>query len=148
VNFNEFSRDDWLVAGAALLLLVDLLFLPWLSFSFGSFSVTTTATGSLDGWTAIFAVLACLLIIIDIAVERLSPATTVPMIGSGRTHTRFVLAAIAAGFVALKFVLHIHFSGHYHFAYGFYIGVVLAIALVVVARRAATGGGIYRPEVR
>jgi hypothetical protein len=145
VNFNDFKRDDWIVAGVALLLLIDLLFLPWFSFSFGPLTFTTTATGSLDGWTAILAVLACLLIIIDIAVERLSPSTTVPTIGSGRTHTRFVLAAIAAGFVALKFVLHIHFS---FFAFGFYAGVVLAIALVVVARRAATEGGIYRPEVR
>jgi hypothetical protein len=145
VNFNEFSRDDWIVAGAALLLLIDLLFLPWFSISVGPFTLTTTATGSLDGWTAILAVLACLLIIIDIAVERLSPATTVPTIGSGRTNTRFVLAATAAGFVALKFLLHIHFSW---FGFGFYAGVVLAILLVVVARRAATDGGIYRPEVR
>jgi hypothetical protein len=145
VNFNEFKRDDWIVAGVALLLLIDLLFLPWFSISVGPFSFTTTATGSLDGWTAILAVLACLLIIIDIAVERLSPATTVPTIGSGRTHTRFVLAAIAAGFVALKFVLHIHF---HWFGFGFYAGIVLAIALVLVARRAATDGGIYRPEVR
>jgi hypothetical protein len=56
-----------------------------------------------------------------------------------------VLAAIAAGFVALKFVLHIHF---HWFGFGFYAGIVLAIALVLVARRAATDGGIYRPEVR
>jgi hypothetical protein len=145
VNFNEFSRDDWILAGVALLLVIDLLFLPWFSISVGPFSFTTTATGSLDGWTAILAVLACILIIIDIAVERLSPATTVPTLGDGRARTRFVLAAVAAGFVALKFVLHIHFSD---FGSGFYAGIVLAALLVVAAGRIAGGRSLYRPEVR
>jgi hypothetical protein len=145
MNFDNFSRDDWILAGLALLLAIDLLFLPWFSISFGPFTFTTTATGSLDGWTAILAVLACLLIIIDVAVERLSPGTTVPTLGAGREHTRFVLAAVAAGFVFLKFVLHIHFSD---FASGFYAGIVLAVLLVVAARRVSGGRPLYRPEVR
>jgi hypothetical protein len=145
MNFDNFSREDWILAGLALLLAIDLLFLPWFSISFGPFTFTTTATGSLDGWTAILAVLACLLIIIDIAVEKLSPSTVVPTLGGGREHTRFVLAAVAAGFVALKFVLHIHFSD---FASGFYAGIVLAVLLVVAARRISGGRSLYRPEVR
>jgi hypothetical protein len=145
MDFDSFSREDWILGGLALLLAIDLLFLPWFSITIDHFTFTTTATGSLDGWTAIFAVLACLLIIIDLAVERLSPATTVPTIGDSRTHTRFVLAAVAAGFVALKFVLHIHFS---YFASGFYAGIVLAVLLVVAARRVSEGGSTYRPEIR
>jgi hypothetical protein len=148
MNFDDFQREDWTLAGLALLLAVDLLFLPWLDISFGALSLTTTATGAFDGWTAIFAVLACLLIIIDIAVEKLSPATTVPTIGDGRAHTRFILAAVAGGFVALKFVLHIHFGGHFHFGYGFYVGVVLTVLLVLAARRMAGGHSLYRPEIR
>jgi hypothetical protein len=145
MNFDDISREDWILAGLALLLAIDLLFLPWFSISFGPFTFTTTATGSLDGWTAILAVLASLLIIIDIAVEKLSPATTVPTLGAGRAHTRFVLAATAAGMVALKFVLHIHFSD---FASGFYAGIVLAVLLVVAAWRISGGRPLYRAEVR
>jgi hypothetical protein len=144
VDMKAFSRDDWILGGIGFLLLIDLLFLPWFSFSFGPVSFTTTATGSLDGWTAVISVLACVAIIVDLAVERLSPGTTVPNIGGSRVMTRLVLAGIAAGFVALKFLLHIHFSD---FGFAFYAAVVLCVALVVVARRATAGGG-YRSAVR
>jgi hypothetical protein len=139
MDLSGFSRDDWIVGGVALLLLIDLLFLPWFSITVGPFSATTSATGSLDGWTAVIAVLACAAIIADVAIERLSPGTTVPNIGGSRTHTRFVLACIAAGFVALKFVLHIHFS---LFGFGFWLGVVLTIALVFVANQARQADSI------
>jgi hypothetical protein len=146
MNFDDISREDWSLAGVALLLVIDLLFLPWFSVPLTrSFNITFNATGSFDGWTAILAVLGCLLIIIDIAVERLSPGTTVPTISEGREHTRFILAAVAGGLVLLKFVLHIHFSW---FASGFYGGVVLAVLLVVAAWRISGGRPLYRAEVR
>ena len=47
--------------------------------------------------------------------------------------TRFVLAIATAGFVALKFVFHIHFSD---FGFGFWVGVILAAGLVFVAMQA------------
>jgi hypothetical protein len=148
VNLKAFSRDDWILGGVALLLAIDLLFLPWfsLSVSDGSFTITEslTATGSLSGWTAIIAALACVAIIVDIAIERLSPGTAVPNLGGSRTQTRWVLALVAVGFVALKFVLHIHF--HY-FGFAFYAAVVLCVALVVIARRANAGDG-YRVGLR
>ena len=145
MNFDDFQREDWILSALALLLAIDLLFLPWFSFSLGPFTLTTTATGSFDGWTAILAVLACLLIVIDIVVERVSPATTVPTLGDGRARTRFVLATVAGGLVLLKFVLHIHFSW---FVSGFYGGIVLAVLLVFAAWRIASGRPLYRPEIR
>lgn len=129
---DALSREDWIVGGLALLLAIDLLFLPWFSYSYGPFSVSTTATGSFDGWTAIIAMLLCLALLADLLVEKLSPQTTLPNFGGSRPATRFRLAAVAAGFVALKFILHIHFS---YFGFGFYAAVVLAVALVVVTLR-------------
>jgi hypothetical protein len=84
------------------------------------------------------------LIIVDIAVERLSPGTTVPNLGGGRPQTRWILALVAVAFVALKFVLHIHFS---EFGFAFYAAIVLCLALVAVARK-ATGATGYLPGVR
>ena len=43
-----------------------------------------------------------------------------------------MLAAVAAGFVALKFLFHIHFG---FFGIGFWAAVVLTAALVVTAVR-------------
>jgi len=133
VNFDSVSRDDWILGGVALLLIITLLFLPWFSISLGPFSATFNATGSFDGWTAVLAVIACVALIADLAVERLSPATAIPNIGGSRTQTRFVLACVAAGFVLLKFVLHIHFSD---FGFGFYLAVILTAGLVWVAFQA------------
>jgi hypothetical protein len=106
---------------------------PWFSISVGPFTVTSTATGSPDGWLGILGVLALAALIADLAVERLSPQTTVPSIGGSRGQTRFVLALAAALFVALKFLFHIHFS---YFGWGFYVAVVLTIALVWLAHQA------------
>lgn len=127
MRLDALSKNDWIVGGLALLLAIDLLFLPWFSFSFLTVSVTTTATGSFDGWTAVIAVLASIALLADLLIERLSPQTTLPNLGGSRTATRFRLAAVAVGFVVLKFVLHIHFSD---FGFGFYAGVVLCAALL------------------
>ena len=51
-------------------------------------------------------------------------------------------AQAAAAFMALKFVLHIHFS---YFGWGFYLGVVLAAALVYLAGQPSLRG-IFLPE--
>jgi hypothetical protein len=139
VNLERVSRDDWILGGVTLLLLVDLLFLPWFSISVGPFSATLTGTDAPDGGLGILAVLAGVLLIADLGVERLSPHTTLPAINASRTQTRFVLACVAALFVALKFVFNIHFSD---FGFGFYLAVILTIALVYLAVQVRNGTSI------
>lgn len=136
MKFDSVSRDDWILAGLALLLVISLLFLPWFSISFGPFSATLTATDAPDGWLGILAVLAAVALIADLGVERLSPGTALPNIGGSRTQTRFVLACVTALFVGLKFLFHIHFS---YFGFGFYVAVVLTAALVWVAFQTRNG---------
>jgi hypothetical protein len=118
---SDFKRDDWLVIGLALVLVIDLLFLPW--FSYGLFSLS--ATSAPDGWAGILAFLLVLVVGADLAIERLSPQTTLPNIGGSRTMTRFWLSVAAAVFVALKFVTNIHYFG-----FGFYLAVVLTAGLL------------------
>jgi uncharacterized membrane protein len=139
VKFDSVSRDDWILAGLALLLVISLLFLPWFSISFGPFSATLTATDAPDGWLGILAVLATVALIADLGVERLSPGTALPNIGGSRTQTRFVLACVAALFVALKFLFHIHFSD---FGFGFYVAIIVAAALVWVALQTRNGTSV------
>ena len=57
-------------------------------------------------------------------------------VGGSRTMTRFVLAIVAAAFIVLKFVLHIHFSGVLSFAWGFYLAIILTAGLVYLALQA------------
>src|ERR1700730_9685170 len=95
VNLDNVSRDDWIVGGLALLLVIDLLFFPWFDISVGAgpftVSATFTATGTPDGWLGVLGCLAALAVIADLAIERLSPQTQIPAIGGSRTTTRFAL---------------------------------------------------------
>jgi hypothetical protein len=133
MNTANITRDDWIIGGVALLLVIDLLFLPWFDISAGPFSLSLTATDAPSGWAGILAVLAAVALIADLAIERMSPQTTVPAVNGSRGETRFVLACVAAVFVFLKFVLNIHFSD---FGFGFWLGVILTAGLVYVTLQA------------
>lgn len=141
MDLSKFSRDDWIMAGLAFLLAIDVLFLPWFDYSFGfgpfSRSVTLSATDTPDGWLGVLGLLAALAVIADLALDRLG-ATELPSVGGSRAGTRLVLASAAALFLALKFILHVHFS---LFGFGFWAAVVLTVALLVVCFRALEAEG-------
>jgi len=136
MNLDEVRRDEWLLGGVALLLVIDLLFLPWFEVGIGPISITSTATGAPDGWLGVLAVLAAVALIADLAVERLSPQTRIPAVGGSRATTRLALAGIAGLFVALKLLFHIHFS---LFGLGFWGAVVLTAVLVLLTAKAHRG---------
>jgi len=133
MNTDAIGRDDWIFGGTGLLLVIDLLFLPWFSISAGPFSASLSASDSPDGWLGILAVLVILATIADLAIERFSPQTRVPAFRDSRAQTRLLLASVAALLVALKFLFHIHFS---LFGLGFWGAIVLSGALVFLALRA------------
>jgi hypothetical protein len=142
MDLTKVRRDDWILAGVALVLAIDLLFFPWFDVSVGPFSASFSATSTPDGFVGVLAFLCTIALIADLAVERFSPQTHLPAIGGSRESTRFVLAVAAAALMALKFVLHIHFS---LFSWGFYLGVILAAALVFLAMQARRGEAFAVP---
>jgi hypothetical protein len=128
INTDAVTRDEWIFAGVGLLLVIDLLFLPWFSITAGPFSASLTASDAPDGWLCVLAVPA----IADLGVERFLPTATLPAIRGSRSETRLVLAGLAGLLIVLKFLFHIHFS---LFGFGFYAAIVLAVGFVVLARR-------------
>jgi hypothetical protein len=138
MDLSKFLREELILAGVAVLLAIDLLFLPWFEVSVGigtlTFSASSTATGDPDGWLGVIGVLACLALVADLALERLSNAQ-LPMLGGTRAATRLALAITAAAAVAVKFLLNVHFD---YFGFGFWAAVVLSVGLVAVARRLGT----------
>jgi hypothetical protein len=142
VRLANVTREEQVVGGLAILLAIALIALPWFSIGGGSIggisipSYDLSATDGPDGWTGVLAFIASLAIVADISISKFSPQTDLPVIGGSRGATRFVLAAVAAGFVALKFLLHIHFS---LFGWGFYANAILAAALVYFAMQARDG---------
>jgi hypothetical protein len=142
LRLERISTEDWIVIGVAALLVLDLLLLPW--FSFGATinvgSATVSIGGSLtgvdapDAWLGVLAVLSAGFLITDLGFERLSPETRLPSIAADRETTRFVLACVAAGLIAVKFVFHLGRFGE--LALGFWVAVLLVAGLVVLTRRA------------
>jgi hypothetical protein len=142
VKLEALSRDDRIFGGIGLLLVIDLLALPWLSYSVGPFSADSAATGYPDGWLGVLAVLAVIVVLVDLAIERFSPQTTLPMIRGSRAETRFIVACVAAVFLLLKFLFNIHFS---NFGFGFWAGIVLTAAFVYFALQARTVTAVGAP---
>ena len=137
MDLSKFTRDELILGSLALLLAIDLLFLPWFEVSVGigniTLSASSTATGSPDGWLGVLGVIASLALVADLLLERLSHAD-MPVVGGTRGATRLALAITAAACVGVKFLLNVHFD---LFGFGFWAAVVLAVALVVFARRLA-----------
>ncbi|HSC01764.1 MAG TPA: hypothetical protein VLC49_00550 [Solirubrobacteraceae bacterium] len=141
LHLERFSREDWILAIVSVVLILDLLVLPW--FSFGATisvgSATVSIGGSLtgvdapDAWLGVLALLSCAFLVADLGFERLSPQTRVPSIASDRDTTRYVLACVAAGLIAFKFILHLGRFGE--LALGFWLAVLLVGALVAMTRR-------------
>src|ERR1700742_3618424 len=125
MDLSKFTRDELILGSLALLLAVDLLFLPWFEVSVGigniTLSASSTATESPDGWLGVLGVIASLALVADLALERLSNAD-LPAIGGTRAATRLALAITAAACVAVKFILNVHFN---YFGFGFWAAVVL-----------------------
>src|SRR5262249_15147852 len=128
-------------AGVAVVLMFDLLVLPWFSFgatiSVGSDTVSIggslTGVDAPDAWLGVLALLSCAFLVADLGFERLSPQTRVPSMASGGETTRSVLGCGAAGLIALKFLFHIGRFGE--LALGFWLAVLLVGALVAMTRR-------------
>jgi hypothetical protein len=132
VSLESFSREEQILGGVALLLVIDLLFLPWFEVGVAGFSVSTSATQNPDGWLGVLALLSALAVIADLAIERLSPHIHLPSLRRGHGATRFLLASAAGACVGLKFLFHIHFS---LFGAGFWLAAILSVALVLLASR-------------
>jgi hypothetical protein len=137
VDLDRVNRDDWILAALGLSLAFDLLFLPWLDYTVPltikgfSISITSTATGSPHGWFGILAVITALVLVADLAMDRLWDRR-LPVIGRSHALTPLVLACATAAFVALKLVSFLHDS---LYGFGLFVGLVLVACLVLAAVR-------------
>ncbi len=152
MNVDNVSRDDWIVGGLGIVLIITLLAFPWFSVGGGSVagvsipSFDFTATDAPDGWLGVLAVLTAIIVVADLAIERLSPQTQLPAVNDSRTMTRFVFASATAFFMLLKFLFHInHFSD---LGWGFWLALIVVAALLYFTMLARTEGGPVRTSTR
>ena len=127
MDFSKLSRNDWMVGGGGILLIIDILAFPW--HANGPFSLTGTDTPG--GIWAVLALVVALVVVVDLALERFSPNTVIPTTKLGRAMTRAAAAGVALVLVVFKLILPSH--GTDFLGWGFYAGIVLAVVVAVGA---------------
>jgi hypothetical protein len=128
MDFSKLSRDDWLVGGGGILLIIDLLALPWFSVSFDGITATSTGTGSPGSIWGVLALIVTLAVVIDLALARFSPATQIPTTQLGRDLTRVAAAGLAFLLLIIKFLDHTS-----NFGFGFYLAIILGLVVLAGA---------------
>ena len=128
MDFSKLSREDWMVGGGALLLIIDLLFFAWHSYSFGPVSVDSSGTGAPDGIWGVLALIVTIVVRGDLLLARFSPETQIPTTQLGRELTRAAAAGLGLLFLLIKFISNTGSS-----AFGCWLGLVLGVVVVVGA---------------
>lgn len=139
MDLSRLSRDDWLVGAGGILLIIDLLLFPWHHESAtilgATVSASQSATSSPDSFWGVLALVATLVVVVDLGLSLFSPQTRVPTTQLGRAMTRCVLAAVVVFLLLMKLFAHTQYLG-----VGAYLGFIFAIAVVVGAYRFAETG--------
>jgi hypothetical protein len=124
----KLSREDRVLAAAAIALVIGLLVFPWYSVTVAGVGVSGPATSAPDGFWAVLALLVILAVVADLLLVRLSPATAVSTTKLGRDRTRVVGVALAAICLLVKLLAQTSFL-----AWGFWVNAILLIVVAVAA---------------
>jgi hypothetical protein len=126
VDFSKLSREDLMVEGGGLALLIGLLAFPWFStHPFGIHYTTPAIDGPGSAW-AILAVIVLFWVLVDLGLARFSPTTSVPTGKYGREMTRAYAIAAIVGFMFIRVIWHLGDWG-----WGFFVDLIL-LALVAL----------------
>ena len=134
MDLTKLAREDRIVGACGIVLLIDLLFFPWHHESFGagavSVSASQSATSSPDAIWGVLALLVAIALVVDLALARFSPQTQIPTTQLGREMTRTAAAGVVLLLLLIKLIAHTSYLG-----WGAYVGLVLAIVVLVVSYR-------------
>jgi hypothetical protein len=122
VDFSKLSREDWMVGGGGLLLIIFLFALPFYSYSFGPITVTAAATSSPDSIWGILALILAIVLYVDWALAVFSPATTIPTTPLGREMTRTAIGGVIVLFLLIKLISHTSYLG-----WGCFVDLIVAV---------------------
>jgi hypothetical protein len=134
MDLSKLSREDWMVGGGGLVLVIGLLAFPWFSVSVGAFTATAVATSSTGGIWAVLALIVLIAAVVDLVLARFSPATQMPATRLGREMTRAAAVGLVAVLMLIKLISH---TGNW--GWGFFIDIILVIVVAAGAWLNAQG---------
>ena len=134
MDFAKLRREDWMVLGGGVVLIIGLLAFAWYSI----FGATLAATSSPYAIWGILALIVTIAIVADYALALFSPQTEIPSTKYGRDLTRLGACALLLLLLFIKFISHVGSLG-----WGFFVDIILAGVVTagawLIVQRAATG---------
>lgn len=121
MDLDKLSLSDKIIAGTGIVLIIDLLFLPWHSAStpFGTF--TLTAIEEENAFLGVLALLLTIAVVAVTAIRVFKPETKLPEIPVSWDKAVFYATAATAAILLLKLLLETDFLG-----FGAWLGILLA----------------------
>lgn len=133
MDLSKLTMGEKVVLGAGVVLLIDLLFLPWHNIDLGFVSVSRSAIESPNAFWGILAMLVTLAMVVVVVVSRFTTAK-LPDLPVPWPQAMFIAGIVVAALLLLKLVVETDFLG-----FGAWLGVLLGGAM-------AYGGFLMRQE--
>ena len=123
MDLTKLSLSDKIIGGAGIVLIIDLLFLPWHSIDLGPFggSITRTAVQDPNAFWGILALLLAIAVVAVVAVRAFKPETTLPDLPVSWNQAIFYATAAIAVLLLLKLLIETSELG-----FGAFLGILLA----------------------
>lgn len=134
MDFSKLSREDWMVGGGGLLLIIFLFALPFYSIGIGPYTFDRVATDSPTSIWGILALILAIVLYVDWALAVFSPSTTLPTTPLGREMTRTAIGGVIILFLLIKLIAHTSWLG-----WGCFIDIIVAAIVTYGAWAIAQG---------
>ena len=126
MDLSKLSLSDKIIGGTAIVLIIDLLFLPWHNVDvpfLGNYS--RTAVQSPDSFWGILALLLTIAVVVVVALRVFSPDTKLPELPVSWDMATFYATAAVGVLLLLKLIVNTDYLG-----FGAWLGIVLAAGMV------------------
>lgn len=125
MDLDKLSLSDKIIAGTGIVLVIDLLFLPWHSVDLGPLGdYSRSGVESPNSFWGIIALLLTIAVVAVTVVRVFKPETKLPELPVTWDRATFFAAAATLAVLALKLVLETDFLG-----FGAWLGILLAAGM-------------------
>jgi hypothetical protein len=141
MDFNKLTQGERIVLIAGVLLIIDLLFLPWHSIDLGVIDVKRTGVQSPNAFYGVIALILTIVMVGQIIASKLAGAKLPDLpVSWGQVHMIAGIAVVAL--LLLKLVVETDFLG-----FGAYLGLLLGAAVAFggfsINKETATRGSAF-----
>jgi hypothetical protein len=124
MDLSKLSLSDKIIGGAGIVLLIDLLFLPWHNIDLGFVSASRSGIESPNSFWGILALLLTIAVVAVIAVTRLT-TTSMPDLPVPLNRAIFIATIAVLALLVIKLISETSYLG-----FGAYLGILLAAGMV------------------